>query len=176
MTKPGGVRISLGERFVAIDVLIVEDDPRVARVITRMLARVLEVAAQQRGLVRALVTASNNRKVLNRAVTGGAYVVGKPFDKEQLAPLIEGARALADPFGTIVTRQTGEWALTPRQVEVVRMLVAGTSRDEIPLAIGISKDTFRAHVRELLSRSQEGKVDGVIIALLRGAIADLVAR
>lgn len=132
---------------------------------------VLDAAVGHPRLVRALVTGSSDRSVTNHAAACGAYLIGKPFAEEQLAPLVAAARTCGDPIAEVIQRRGLGWGLTPRHLDVLRLLVEGRPRGEIASALGMAHNTFRAHVSELLARTGHLGVDAIVIALLRDALA-----
>ena len=68
-----------------------------------------------------------------------------------------------------VRQQLG--VLTPREVEVLRMLADGTSNKEIAFQLGISEHTVKFHVASILSKLNAGsRTEAVTLGVRMGLI------
>ena len=71
----------------------------------------------------------------------------------------------ADLFGMPSTPQADE-LLTPRQREILKLLANGHSYDDIGLALDLSVNTVRSHVRAIYERlGASTKVEAVVTAM-----------
>ena len=70
-------------------------------------------------------------------------------DDIRVVVLAEPPRGVVDPVGRIVRQKR----LTPRQGDVLRLLVCGWSDSEISRALGIGVGTVKDHVAEILRRT-----------------------
>jgi DNA-binding NarL/FixJ family response regulator len=91
-----------------------------------------------------------------------------------LSPAV--TRRLLDQVGrrlpAAVSRETGLDALTEREREVLRMLAAGLSNQEIAQALVVSEATVKSHVSSLLGKlGLRDRVQAVIFAYETGLIA-----
>jgi DNA-binding NarL/FixJ family response regulator len=91
-----------------------------------------------------------------------------------LSPAV--TRRLLDQVGrrlpAAVSRETGLEALTEREREVLRMLAAGLSNQEIAQALVVSEATVKSHVSSLLGKlGLRDRVQAVIFAYETGLIA-----
>ncbi len=77
-------------------------------------------------------------------------------------PLTGPERPVADLLGS----------LTPREIEVLELLAAGRSTNEIASTLGISATTVQSHVKNLLAKLEvHSKVEAVRLAWRSGAVA-----
>ncbi len=77
-------------------------------------------------------------------------------------PLAGPERSIADLLGS----------LTPREIEVLELLAAGSSTHEIASSLGISATTVQSHVKNLLAKlGVHSKVEAVRLAWRSGAVA-----
>ena len=89
------------------------------------------------------------------------------------APLRVGGRivgvfGLAIPFG-VESTVDGDGVLTRRQIEIVRLLAAGETTDSMAADLGITIDTVRNHVRNVLQRlGVHSRIEAVAEAQRRG--------
>jgi PAS domain S-box-containing protein len=90
------------------------------------------------------------------------------------APL-EDAGEVVGVFGVAVPR--GELpaaaapTLTPRQAEVLRQLAAGASTEQMEASLGVSRDTVRNHIRDVLKRlGVHSRLEAVLVARERGLV------
>ena len=61
--------------------------------------------------------------------------------------------------------------LTPREVEVLRLMVAGNSNQEIANALFIAEGTVKAHVNSILDKMKvSDRTQAVTAALRRGLV------
>jgi PAS domain S-box-containing protein len=61
--------------------------------------------------------------------------------------------------------------LTPRQAEVLRCLAGGHSTDQIAERLGISRETVRNHIRDILKRlGAHTRLEAVVVARERGLL------
>lgn len=65
----------------------------------------------------------------------------------------------------------GQVALTPRELDVLQLLVQGASNKEIARRLGISASTVKFHVRAIVEKlGADGRTDAVANAMRRGII------
>jgi DNA-binding NarL/FixJ family response regulator len=65
----------------------------------------------------------------------------------------------------------GRRALSPDELEVLRLLAAGLLTDEVAVALHIDPDAVRGHVSEILvALAARSKLEAVVIALRRGLV------
>jgi DNA-binding NarL/FixJ family response regulator len=80
----------------------------------------------------------------------GALFLGKPVHRSTLVQLVWDVVG-GEPEGPSVRPDAGAeattgWTLTPRQHEVLALLVAGKSNQEIAEAMGLSENTVKVHL------------------------------
>jgi PAS domain S-box-containing protein len=91
---------------------------------------------------------------------------------------IEGGDQCHAVFGVMVTgppreRSTGAASLTGRQLQVLQLLAAGESTDQIAAALTLSKETVRNHVRRLTrALGAHSRLEAVALARRRGLLRD----
>lgn len=96
------------------------------------------------------------------AVVGGQVVV-PPL----LAPRIAGARSAEEETVALLANQ-----LTPREREVLELLVEGASGQIIAHSLGISPNTVRTHVQSVLTKLQVGsRLEAATFAVRHGIVA-----
>ena len=80
-------------------------------------------------------------------------------------------RQLLTLLDRIKQRETPAYDLTPRELEVLRLVATGTSTDEIRQRLFISTHTVRNHVRNILAKlNAHSKLEAVAIAARDGLI------
>jgi predicted ATPase/DNA-binding CsgD family transcriptional regulator len=125
-------------------------------------------------LARAVATA---RETLGQAAFAAADAAGRALScaelvGELLAVLAEGERVLAPVPGAGQTRRSGS-LLSPREREVLALVVAGRSNKEIAEALFVSPFTVKAHVASLLTKlGADNRAHLGVIAMQRGLLAD----
>jgi DNA-binding NarL/FixJ family response regulator len=79
-----------------------------------------------------------------------AWATGRALSVEQA---IAEARTLADEIVASTPKQrTGRGGLTPREMDVLRLVVEGRTNQEIADALFVSHRTARAHVAAILAK------------------------
>ncbi len=115
--------------------------------------------AGARALLHRQCTAAELVAAVSAAVRGQDWVG---------APLAAGLR-------TELLGQSADSApvpLSPRELEVLRVLVSGATNAEIGLRLGISANTVRNHVHSLMNKLEAAnRTDAVATALRRGLVA-----
>jgi|AutmiccommuBRH23_1029490.scaffolds.fasta_scaffold00534_27 DNA-binding NarL/FixJ family response regulator len=93
---------------------------------------------------------------------------------EQLIELLQG-HAVLDPRAVdaltsfMNTRQRVVDALTPRELEIIRLISQGLSNQEISLNLSISINTTKSHIKELFSKlDAHNRIEAVVMAKQRG--------
>ena len=113
---------------------------------------------------------------IQRALEAGAR--GYLLKSERRATLIEAVRAVAAgkrylPPATaarLVEAMESE-RLTPREVDVLKLLAEGQRNREIADALGLAEPTVKIHVNNLLRKLQaKDRTEAAVIALRRGLI------
>jgi predicted ATPase/DNA-binding CsgD family transcriptional regulator len=125
-------------------------------------------------LTRAVATA---RASLGQTAFAAADAAGRAlsfgeFVAELLAVLEDGERALAPLPGAGQTRQPGG-PISPREREVLALVVAGRSNKEIAAALFVSLPTIKSHVASLLTKlDADNRAQLAVIAMQRGLLED----
>jgi DNA-binding NarL/FixJ family response regulator len=85
--------------------------------------------------------------------------------------LMRGERWIPPEVGEhLAARQRGE-VLSTREKEIVRHLALGEANKEIGTAVGISEQTVKSHVKNILAKLQvRDRTEAVTVALRRGII------
>ena len=75
----------------------------------------------------------------------GKVLHGPPAENEQSTPGVPGSSAATTPTGASPL-PSGDFPLTSRQIDVLRLLSAGYSNHEIAQALDIADGTVKVHV------------------------------
>lgn len=132
----------------------------------------LDVLASARRLhadTPAVVLSGNlDRDAVNRAAVLNARFVCKPCGTEELAPFLSDVllRRTGDRIYAAAERARHRWGLSPREVEIVEAALRGRSRDEYLDDSGISPNTFKTHVRNILEKADYENLASLAIDLL----------
>lgn len=123
-----------------------------------------------------MVTSSDLEEDIHRALAAGAsgYVL-KSIAPEELANAIRGVHAGARWVPAEVARKLADRAatpdLSPREMEVLHLVVKGLTNPEIAEALDISLGTAKAHLRAILAKLQVAdRTEAASEALRRGLI------
>jgi FixJ family two-component response regulator len=103
-----------------------------------------------------LVSTHNEHCVIHRAFELGASYLCAPVTDQELAIFIKRAIANTQTRETLYHRAARALAaavlLTPREAEIVELVIAGVRRRDITGAIGITESTLKWHIRSLLQK------------------------
>jgi DNA-binding CsgD family transcriptional regulator len=67
--------------------------------------------------------------------------------------------------------QFGEEDLSEREVQVLRLIAGGRSNKRVALSLGISEETAKGHVKNILAKlNASDRTHAVTLALMRGII------
>jgi DNA-binding NarL/FixJ family response regulator len=126
-----------------------------------------------------IFSAFDSEERIFRAVQAGAqgYLL-KGVPREELFRAIRavaggGSHLQPEVAAKLLQRLTGghEAPLTPRQLEVVRMLATGSTNKEIARAIGVGERTVKYHIAGIFERLGAGnRTEAVSIALRLGLV------
>ena len=111
-----------------------------------------------------------------RAMKAGAqgYVLKNLLNKELLQTIrtVHGGRkAMAAEVAAGVAEHTGEEGLTTKEVDVLRLIAAGTANKEIAAQLGINEETVKSRVKNIMDKlGANDRTHAVTIALKRGII------
>lgn len=143
------------------------------------LRRILEVQPDARVLI---LTVSDAEQDLFEAIQLGAsgYLL-KSADPDELVAAIQEARRgeapLSPPMAAKVLRELAhpseatlpQQVLSPRELEVLAHVARGAANKEIAIALGISENTVKNHIRNILEKLHlENRVQAAVYALRQG--------
>jgi FixJ family two-component response regulator len=120
------------------------------------------------------ITGHSDVPMTVQAMKGGAVeFLTKPFDDEVLLNAIRQAirhsAAVLDDQAEITALRSSYESLTPRERQVMRLVVAGMLNKQIGLRLGISEITVKAHRGKMMQKIKaESVADLVKIALQLG--------
>jgi DNA-binding NarL/FixJ family response regulator len=111
-----------------------------------------------------------------RAMKTGAqgYVLKNLLHKELLETIravYRGRKAMAAEVAADVAQHTGEELLTPKEIDVLRLIAAGNANKEIAAQLSVTEDTVKSRVKNILDKlGANDRTHAVTIGLKRGFI------
>lgn len=159
----GALAALLGRRQAAIDHFAA------GLAINRQLhIRPFEVRTQVRYAALLLQDGANNQRnqafdLLTQA-QATAQALGMPYLLEQIAPLLRGLRQAQSP-------ELVEGGLTPREIEVLRLIAAGHSTKAMAVALVISVPTVERHITHIYEKlGVSSRAEATAFALRQGLV------
>jgi FixJ family two-component response regulator len=102
---------------------------------------------------------------------GAVEFLTKPFDDDVLLSAIRHAlkrsAAVLDEQAEITALRNGFDSLTPREQDVMRLVVVGMLNKQIGLKLGISEITVKAHRGKVMQKMQAGSVADLVKTAVR---------
>ncbi|MGA7567597.1 MAG: response regulator transcription factor [Terriglobales bacterium] len=123
-----------------------------------------------------VVTTYDGDEDIHRALEAGAqgYIIkGMPYQTlvEAIHRVHLGKRFLPPPVANALASRMPDSDLSPREKEVLLLLVAGRSNKEIAQTLDITEATVKSHVSTILMRlGVEDRTQAVVTALQRGLV------
>jgi DNA-binding NarL/FixJ family response regulator len=111
-----------------------------------------------------------------RALKAGAagYLLKSMLRKELLETIRivhSGRRRVPPEIATEIAEHAADDALTDREITVLKRVALGGANKQIAVALGISEETIKAHMKSILAKlSANDRTHAVTIALNRGII------
>ena len=108
-----------------------------------------------------------------RAGAMGYLLKDTPCDEilETIRAVHKGQQRIPSPVGVKLFERIGSFQLSDREREVLRLMAAGKSNQEIGAALGITESTVKFHVNNILSKLQvNDRTQAVVTALRRGIV------
>lgn len=82
-----------------------------------------------------------------------------------------GRRPLPKPVSSRVSSRASQTALSPRELEVLSLIVAGKQNKEIADALGLGVETVGTHIKHLFTKlGVNDRVTAVTVAVTRGIV------
>jgi two-component system response regulator FixJ len=135
-----------------------------------------ELNRRKSGLPVIMVTGHGDVPLAVRAMKAGSIdFLEKPFDEELLLAAVRRAKLAADQAR--IQGETGQTAarliaqLTPRELDVLKHLVAGRSNKAIAYELSISPRTVEIHRAHLMDKMQARSLSDLIRTALAAGVA-----
>ena len=160
-----------------IDV-IVADYPRALQLLSERSRAGYRALAEARVLV---LTANEREADIRRAIEAGVHgylLVGSPLEElvEAVTLLASGVRYLARPVAQRMADSLARTALTARELEVLRLVVAGCSNKIIARDLRIELATVKTHMGVIMSKlGASTRTQAAAISSARGLVDDRAA-
>jgi DNA-binding NarL/FixJ family response regulator len=113
---------------------------------------------------------------VSRALKSGArgYLLKDLLRKELLETIRAvhaGQRRVSSEVASGIAEHATDDTLTPRETDVLRLIGAGNANKEIGAQLGLTEETVKSHVRNILAKlDANDRTHAVTIALKRGII------
>ncbi len=113
---------------------------------------------------------------VSRALKSGAraYLLKDMLRKELLETIRAvhaGHRRLSSEVAAEIAEHATDDTLTPRETDVLRLIAAGNANKEIGSQLGLTEETIKSHVKNILGKlDANDRTHAVTIALKRGVI------
>lgn len=111
-----------------------------------------------------------------RALKAGArgYLLKQSLNKEltdTIRAVHAGRKVLSNEVSLQLAEHAGEDLLTPAEIRVLRLIADGCSNKEISAQLGISEETIKSQIRNILSKlNANDRTHAAMIGLKRGII------
>lgn len=135
-----------------------------------------EIRQEQKTAAVIVLTTYHGDEEIRRALAAGAqaYLLkGMSHTKllEAIYSVHEGRQYLPPPVRDSLATQTPGSTLSPREIEIVRLMVSGYNNSQIAEALCISSGTVKWHVNMILRRLDvRDRTQAVVVALSRGIV------
>jgi DNA-binding NarL/FixJ family response regulator len=122
-----------------------------------------------------LTTYAGDAKILRALKAGAQGYLLKAVMHMELADNIRavyaGRRVMAPEAAAQIAEHAGEEALTPKEIEVLRLIAAGNANKEIAAQLSNSEETVKSRVKNILDKlGANDRTHAVTIGLKRGII------
>jgi DNA-binding NarL/FixJ family response regulator len=113
---------------------------------------------------------------ISRALKAGArgYLLKGLLRKELLDTIRAvhaGQRRLSSEVAAEIAEHVNDGVLTPREVDVLRLVAGGNPNKEIAAQLSLTEETVKSHIRSILSKlDANDRTHAVAIGLRRGII------
>jgi DNA-binding NarL/FixJ family response regulator len=120
-----------------------------------------------------LTTYDGDEDIFKAVQAGAATYLLKESIADELVRVVRevfrGGRPISENIAARLAARIGRPALTPRELDVLRLIADGLRNKEIGGKLGISEETVQVHVKNLLSKlGVHDRTEAVTIALRRG--------
>jgi DNA-binding NarL/FixJ family response regulator len=126
-------------------------------------------------LIIVLTTHAGDVQV-SRSIKAGAraYLLKSSVRKdllETIRAVYAGKRRISPELAAEIAEHAADCVLTPREVEVLRLVAGGNANKEIGGRLVLSEETVKAHIRNILSKlGAKDRTHAVAIGVRRGII------
>jgi DNA-binding NarL/FixJ family response regulator len=122
-----------------------------------------------------LTTYSGDAQVVGAFKAGASGYLLKSMLRKELVETIRtvyaGQKRMPPEIAAEMAEHYADDALTPREIEVLRLVAAGNANKMVADSLDISEETVKAHVRNILSKlGANDRTHAVMIAVKRGII------
>jgi len=134
------------------------------------------IASQRTEMPIIFITGHGDVPMTVQAMKGGAVeFLTKPFDDEVLLNAIRHAirrsAAVLDDQAEIAVLSGSYESLTPREQDVLRLVVAGKLNKQIGMELGISEITVKAHRGKMMQKMRANSVADLVKTAVRLGLA-----
>ncbi len=134
------------------------------------------IASERTDMPIIFITGHGDVPMTVQAMKGGAVeFLTKPFDDEVLLNAIRHAikrsAAVLDDQAEIAALSNSYESLTPREQDVLRLVVAGMLNKQIGLKLGISEITVKAHRGKMMQKMKADSVADLVKTAVRLGLA-----
>ena len=137
----------------------------------------IKVIRQQYPEIKILVlTSFNSESLINQALKEGAhgYILKSASTKDIINSIrltYQGMSIISFDVSNIISSKPSYFPLTPRQLEVLKLMAKGLSNIQIGKEMSISPYTARFHVSEILSKLNVSKrCEAIVVAMKQNLI------
>jgi DNA-binding NarL/FixJ family response regulator len=123
-----------------------------------------------------IFTICQGEEDIYRAMRAGAFgylLKDAPLSElvECIRSVVQGRRWVPPAVAARLGKRVGDRALTPRELEVIRVLTSGKSNKEIGTLLDISEATVKVHITHILEKLKvTGRTEAINVAMRRGLV------
>jgi len=123
-----------------------------------------------------ILTTYGGDALAQRALNAGAhaYVLKGSVRKELLDTIRSvhlGHKHITADVASALAAHRGDEGLSPREIDVLKLVAAGNSNHEIGLRLSVSRETAKAHIKHIMAKlGANDRTHAVTLALARGIL------